>query len=640
MSTTLSRVVGVILFATLLGLLNRVSADVYMHNPRGSNDRNCETNENRNNGNRLFDSQNNAKGGYACPRAVGGPDVKTGRMYYYAGSKLRIEWTHQHSCGTGNAYCDIILQYMCEDGNPKIRDGTPENEVDPATDTVPFDPNDPAASDGTRYGMHETHDYYKRCRTRRRNAGLFLADQKISRESSATRTRQNPNGNRNGLECPEERDYYPYWHPTPWKDIAIFTSNVTRCNIYRRESQNVSPKGDCRKGTSGANLNEALVWNNEKDCIENGGHWITFPAHNLPAPDCFDSAMIWTRDNHLGNTHNGYMAHYNWTIPNDIRDSCVLRLRYNISTADYDPYLLDSSRNWELSPVKQDQFNGGPIQSGENPNEVYPDKGYGWETANAINTNQYGRTFQDRSYLFSIKRRPSSISPKAVIWNLNVRGKRGNIVQTYPAVEYDFVPNFLILEGGDYLHIQWTGSDYNPNRQPNDAEGGPPYLNTNQARADRNNLMQMDNSALNMARKIDDVTMFLDEKTGTPKYDVIRKLALLDQPIGQKDSEGNPKCLTYSQLRKLGLNQNDAERDARNCGKINGATTPYFDAGLVRMVASGHFKYYSSRNNNFSNRSQKGEIVVVNGWFAAASHLQASIVAVLIVALATLGFLF
>ena len=32
-----------------------VEADVYMHNPRGSNDRNCERNVNRNNGNRLFD---------------------------------------------------------------------------------------------------------------------------------------------------------------------------------------------------------------------------------------------------------------------------------------------------------------------------------------------------------------------------------------------------------------------------------------------------------------------------------------------------------------------------------------------------------------------------------------------------------
>ena len=52
-----------VLVAALLGVAH---ADVYMHNPRGSNDRNCERNVNRNNGNRLFDSQNNAKG-YVWP---------------------------------------------------------------------------------------------------------------------------------------------------------------------------------------------------------------------------------------------------------------------------------------------------------------------------------------------------------------------------------------------------------------------------------------------------------------------------------------------------------------------------------------------------------------------------------------------
>lgn len=43
---------------TLVGvffLLVGCWADVYMHNPRGSNDRNCERNVNRNNGNRVFD---------------------------------------------------------------------------------------------------------------------------------------------------------------------------------------------------------------------------------------------------------------------------------------------------------------------------------------------------------------------------------------------------------------------------------------------------------------------------------------------------------------------------------------------------------------------------------------------------------
>ena len=95
-----------------IAMCTTVYADVYLHSMRGSNNRLNGNGRERRNANRLFDSQNNNRGGY---------NVGPGYMYYYTGSILSIEWTNQHECGGSQSNCDLILQYMCSDN---LRDGT------------------------------------------------------------------------------------------------------------------------------------------------------------------------------------------------------------------------------------------------------------------------------------------------------------------------------------------------------------------------------------------------------------------------------------------------------------------------------------------------------------------------------------
>lgn len=166
---------------------------------------------------------------------------------------------------------------------------------------------------------------------RERNKGLFTADQQIEENGGATSTRQNPNGNgrrrgqqRHGLECPEERDYYPYWHPTPWHDIAVLTEEPQeRCEYYRMESQNVKAKGYCT----------LPQYNNPDACAANDGEWKEQAAFEEPPPEC--TGGISSRDNHNGNVRNGQPHYYVWKIPEFLTGRVVLRIRYNITTKEH-----------------------------------------------------------------------------------------------------------------------------------------------------------------------------------------------------------------------------------------------------------------------------------------------------------------
>jgi len=63
-------------------------------------------------------------------------------------------------------------------------------------------------------------------------------------------------------------------------------------------------------------------------------------------------------------------------------------------------------------------------------------------------------------------------------------------------------------------------------------------------------------------------------------------------------------------LTKNGGNTNAVKTDPNNCMKLNNASR-YFDGGLQTVAATGEFHFVGTRNNNFSNRSQKSTVSVV-----------------------------
>eukprot|EP01012_Entosiphon_sulcatum_P021931 TRINITY_DN26803_c0_g1_i1.p1 TRINITY_DN26803_c0_g1~~TRINITY_DN26803_c0_g1_i1.p1 ORF type:complete len:623 (-),score=99.35 TRINITY_DN26803_c0_g1_i1:88-1734(-) len=546
-------------------------------------------------------------------------------MQYYAGTTVELEWTAQHACGDfvagqsrANAkgsnvrLCEMVLQYMCLEDNSNLRDGN--------TEATP-----PLSKVSTAEGQHEPYDYYVHCANRPRNKGLFTADRRL-RGETAIYTRQNNDGDRHGYECPEERDYYPYWHPTPWRDIAILTNDASRCPYYKRESQNVRNKGYC---TAYQNTPEAcrdirepsetqrdllddkawitnsigwwiimrekadlgLLANSEKPAFADSwtevqklaedsvhglaaykaifdknpiggqGTWEEKGAFNLPPPDC--QFNDWSRDNHLGNgLKRAEPVGYNWTIPQSIvtngPNKCVFRLRYNMTSSDYDHWNTHSWANYDFSVIKN------------NPKVEDPAA-----LQLTMNTNQYSRVFQDRSHVFQVLPVPATfkypdgaadvtVPAGAKIHNLNVRGKRGNIVQAYPAVEYDFKPQRLYIKAGDFVHFQWTGSNTNPENYAGQGTRG----------TDRNNIMQVALESDNIPLPQEKVTMWGDA-TDPVAINRYKFFALLGQ--------SNPL-----------LNEASA----------------YINYPPIQFNKPGTYSFICTRNNNFSNRSQKGQIVV------------------------------
>jgi len=654
--------------------VHSVVADVYLHSPPGCNNRLDEANRERNNANRMFDSENNNRGGY-----------NVGKVQYYEGEKVPIMWTNQHGSSPYQMeHTEFVLQYMCD---PLLRDGT-------TTNTIPEKPIDCQNFDcdtDVRFGRHESYEYYKRCESTARNLGLFTANQNLN-GNSAKHTRQNPGGTRHGYECPEERDYYPYWRPSKWVDMAYITNNIERCDEIKAESQNVKSKWECRLDPAFYELDnyEALFGNNlypinEAECqdfqIETtdrvyNSTWTEVAAFNVAAPECKQAQQ--TRANHLGLVGGRQQYTYEWTVPKlGAQDRCVLRLRYNITTNEYtawkDPALLKaglnstanskkSKPNANNDPAEVDMWtrfgleesdmkdSNGAFKNNDDSREYFfrnnpqvemmkPTNGdekysstngaFRFKLQLAVNTAQFGRGFQDRSHVFRIEPRPDSIPEDAEIKLQTVSGKRGNIVQTFPAHEYFFVPEVAYLETNDYIHHMWTGSNTNPNN--NDGQG--------KQGTDRSNLVPL------RVQKYD-ITSYSDFPKEV-EYDGLRSEprggngetgslgmsypAYIREPQGYRVPDarygqgamdditlrdnilvGALGGMSQDYLEMLATSRQAPLTDFGNMEELDDASTSV-NLPPQKVIQKGCWNFVSTRNNNFSNRSQKGKMCVHEG---------------------------
>jgi len=656
----------------LIITLGFVKGDMYLQSIRGSNNRLDEANRERNNANRLFDSQNNNRGGY-----------NVGKINLYETETLPLAWTNQHGCNSDDTkHCEVTVQIMCDE---LLRDGTtteriPTNNAQCRNFNCDLD---------VRYGRHESYAFYRTCEQTERNKGLFTASQKL-KEDRATRTRQNPGGTRRGYECPEERDYYPYWRPSPWKDVVIFTKDIEACQEIADKSENVVGRWYCELPAGAELTNNQRIPIQKEKCEEmeftmDGGNatnakWLQAAAHGWAKPECVAAEA--SRPNHLGLIGHKKQWAYDWTVPQALGSAtemtCTLRFRYNI-TQDYDGFLKNEETGAfdTLNPgAMTAEYNSKPGGNANNSPAMYPlwekygleyedvkcsfrnedgcpngDEdsreyvlvnnpqvgilGAGFEQVKlqlAVNTAQYGRTFQDRSHSFTLNKRPSQISSEQKIKLLTVGGKRGNIVQTFPGHEYFFYPETWHGKQGDYIHLEISGSDTNPNN--NDGQG--------RKGTDRSNICPMKDSNYVGGETSDDPTSHGAAGNNYPAYVVNPAAYTIPQiykgkPIETTNEDGDViakqevKCREPDHYMEP-IGGIDAETAAQICtGRVQGKTNSDYgnmeeldDAGTaltfepIQVTKVGCWNYLSTRNNNFSNRSQKGKLCVDRGEFASS----------------------
>lgn len=452
------------------------------------------------------------------------------------------------------------------------------------------------------------------------------------------------------------------WGPTICRDVAILTDTVERCDAFTNASFNVAPRyqcvmyqewhdmqeywvsgyipitaAECADPSMRLPPNNMLVYNSAGLLI-NAGNWTMVESQGIAPPVCVQSPRM--RNNALSSSEDttGFPAVWNWTVPvldyTDplAQDRCVLRIRYNVTSGELPWWgwgsdtTVDGSVDWRNNS-NHTTYNGQTVMLPTNISiwETYGlsfdlvqaaftpssngnvGRGYvyaSWPTVDiwglipeggllpqggsgnasavgrvylslGIDTAETGRVFQDRTHTFGIRPLPAGFEGYT-IHNLGVEGKRGNIVQVFPGTEYDYSPFQLEVEWGDVIHIQWTGSNYNPQ---GNAGSGP-------AGFDRSNIIVLAPAVYWEAGEGND-TRFTSIGHWTRNY---------------------PARIDSWQGRFLNFSFADAWRLA-----VPALNSAYNNLGLRQITCNANttYHYIGTRNNNFSNRGQKGILTIL-----------------------------
>jgi len=609
---------------------------------------------------------------YARDNGAGNTNVQYEEIYM-GGSTMRTTHTIQHGCGNDKNNCNLIIEYTCDTSDQEdtnavsnqnyVVDGTDPNN--PRRNTglrvqlrnglntgTPDDPNNINNAQATfnnnrnnRRYQAESEEWYAFAKQRNRNQGLFHADQKLQGNSQIY-TRQNPGGTRRGLEVPEERDYYPWWYPSIWRPLLIWHNDVEECQREMADKAQVltgEPKGMCypagvnnMANANNNDLNDIVSAETEEECNAQGNNaqWDEF-AYDMDKPLCIQADF--SQVNNLGNVEGsdagGLPRYYDLKLPTidqlekagchiyeesltnsgnsgDRYARLVLRMRYNMTTGDYDPYNTDSNC---------DQDNNQEVQSPVNQNPTV-DVGVRLQGLRlALNTAQTGRVFQDRSHVFRIMDHGSvnkdlAANKATSTMNLNIQGKRGNIVQTFPAVEYDFWPKTVEVGTGECIAFQWTGSNTHNNGNPaGDGQAGD--AGEGRGGSDRSNLMQM-----RMGKKYDSFPQPMD--TMDPQDDFFANSDCYNTVTGEEMETGttnsnslqNKDAQIYFMTAGFYTSYADMVDQVNNDNNVVDELLNNVPATMRSITCCpkkvGEWNFMSTRNNNFSNRDQKLTIKV------------------------------